>query len=555
MREFLNNPRLLFLVFGLTAITLFVLNEGALWDEDEAAYAGFAQTMLRTGDWTVPDFPWSEIHRKTPGHFWAVAVSFKLFGTNEFALRLPSVLSVLLTIGGLFFFGKKIWGKEVALAASLVLSTTLLLPQLGKIAFTDAGLLLFETHAALALLLFLQKPSWKWNLLLWASVAGGLLVKGPPIAVLVGGMWLLLAVFHPERKRLIGTHPWLFGPLAALPLVWWAWACTQQDGGQLIGFLWDWYVARRVSGSVLGQTGWPGYHLLILLGSFLPWMTYLPGALARLATGVRRRDNFDLELFAWLAFGWLFYECMSSKLPTYSLAAQPALAVLVARQLLTADRPDYRWAIWDRGAAVFFLLLSLALAMAIQVFAYQKLGMMAGMTRTIPTTMLLWISAFIAVVGVYMNTPLRFQLAHGSMLAFGAGTSFLLWLSVMPLVEKSPLKGTKSVVRSAVRAVGDPKQTTGMVYLSDNRWRQPSLVFYLRQRFPENHLFEPGQEDSLRARFLSPEPAVLITDSLMAGDLRIRLEAMGKTLQVADTVSWWDSDHELAPHRFFVLKN
>jgi 4-amino-4-deoxy-L-arabinose transferase-like glycosyltransferase len=509
--------------------------------------------MLQSGNWSVPDFPWSEIHRKTPGHFWAIALSFRLFGTHEFALRIPSVLSVLLTIGGLFFLGKKIWGKETALAAALVLATSFLLPQLGKIAFTDAGLLMFETYALLALLLYLRQPSWKWNLLLWLSVAGGLLVKGPPIAILIGGTWLLLALFHPERKRLIGTHPWFWGPLAALPLAAWGWATYQKDGGLLLQFLWDWYVAKRVAGSVLGQTGWPGYHLLILLVSFIPWMTYLPGALARLVSGIGQKAREDLELGAWLVFGWLFYEAMASKLPTYSLAAQPALAVLLARQLLTVDRPGYRWAVWDRATAVLFLFVSLALSMALLVFAYQKLGMMEGMARTIPTAMLLWITSFMAVVGVYMNTPIRFQLAHGAMAIGGVGTSFLLWLSVMPLVEKSPLKGTKAVVLAA-RAATSP-QTAGLVYLSDQRWKQPSLVFYLRQRFPNNEVFAPGQEDSLRAKFLGPDPAVLITDSLMADDLQQRLASEGRSLFRADTVVWWDSDHELKANRFFILKN
>lgn len=36
----------------------------ALWEQDEAAYAGFAQTMNRTGDYLIPNFIWSDQHRK-----------------------------------------------------------------------------------------------------------------------------------------------------------------------------------------------------------------------------------------------------------------------------------------------------------------------------------------------------------------------------------------------------------------------------------------------------------------------------------------------------------
>ncbi len=49
------------------------LDTTPLWDQDEAAYAGFAHQMLATGDWRLPGFAWSEVHRKPPLHFWLIA--------------------------------------------------------------------------------------------------------------------------------------------------------------------------------------------------------------------------------------------------------------------------------------------------------------------------------------------------------------------------------------------------------------------------------------------------------------------------------------------------
>src|SRR5579864_6702765 len=74
----------------LVALVLLVGNaRTSLWDQDEAAYAGFARTMLKDGDWVVPRFLWSEPHRKPPLLFWCIATSFRLLGESEFALRLP----------------------------------------------------------------------------------------------------------------------------------------------------------------------------------------------------------------------------------------------------------------------------------------------------------------------------------------------------------------------------------------------------------------------------------------------------------------------------------
>jgi 4-amino-4-deoxy-L-arabinose transferase-like glycosyltransferase len=69
------------LITALVIVNAFVRNASTpLWDQDEAAYAGFARRMIETGNWVVPEFMWSEPHRKPPFLFWSIAVSFKLFG-------------------------------------------------------------------------------------------------------------------------------------------------------------------------------------------------------------------------------------------------------------------------------------------------------------------------------------------------------------------------------------------------------------------------------------------------------------------------------------------
>jgi 4-amino-4-deoxy-L-arabinose transferase-like glycosyltransferase len=284
---------LLFVALFLTINLLLRNHQVSLWEEDEAAYMGFALQMLETGDWVEPGYQWSTIHRKTPLHIWTIALSFSCFGYNEFALRLPAVLAVLCCIFVLYRFSIPIWGSNVAKTAAIILACSIQLPLMGKIAFTDATLLLFETIALLALVNYLHRPHWKWNLALWLAMAAGILTKGPPIVLIVGGLWVLLAIFHPLRKNLIGTHPWIWAWLAVAPFGFWCYLSYQQDytswqqSGRiepfeiwwnttlygkkihLLPFLWDWYVIQRINGHVLGQSGFIGYHLLVLTVAFL----------------------------------------------------------------------------------------------------------------------------------------------------------------------------------------------------------------------------------------------------------------------------------------------
>lgn len=187
--------------FGLFfLVNLFLVgNNISLWDDDEAAYAGFALNMYERGDWVNPDFYWSDVHRKTPFHFWSITVSYYIFGVNEFAVRFPSSLAVLLTALSLLKLLVPVFGKANAQWSFIVFSSSFLCISMAKMSLTDAWLMFFETLAVLSLLRYLHKPAVIWNLLLWFSVSMGILVKGPPIIILVGGVWLGMAI-RPQQE-------------------------------------------------------------------------------------------------------------------------------------------------------------------------------------------------------------------------------------------------------------------------------------------------------------------------------------------------------------------
>lgn len=557
MTSLLQNKRFLFIVFAVFLFNCFMLSDGALWDEDEAAYGGFAYTMAESGNWAIPEFPWSSIHRKTPLHFWEIALSFKIFGPTEFALRLPGILAIIGTVLAVFGLGRRIFGQQTALAAAIILGSTLFIPVLTKNALTDSSLLLWETVALLSLLNFLKTPHWLWNSLFWFSVSMGLLVKGPPILILVGGLWVFLFIFLPAKRAiLIKTHPWLYGLIALLPLAAWLGICWQKDGGIFVTFLWDWYVVKRVGGSVLGQTGFPGYHLLVLVLSFLPWLTFFPSSLAALWRLVKQRDEVAIFLAGWLVFGWFFYEAMSSKLPTYSIAAQPAIAILIARQILATERNDYAFKSWDRGMAILYLFISLILTLTIIMGAYWLKSQLPTVgdiiLKAIPVASLLWITAFIAVVGVYMDTEVRHSIYTIAMVSCGLGFTFLACLSVLPLIEKTPIKATRNVVWEARKMAGD--NDTCVVFLPNVGMRQPSVAFYVYQLFGKKRAFYSAPEPAFNS-FLSQVPKVLITDETNRNLLEARFKEQGRQFTLEQRVEWWDTDGNLAKVNFYIIRN
>lgn len=335
MQKLIEHRRFPQIFFLIILLVLLIHNDHiSLWEQDEAAYAGFARKMLSSGDWLIPDYTWSSIHRKTPLHFWNITISFLFFGESNFALRLSSAFSIWLIYFALYRLGRSVFGELEIRIALLVLATSLLVNILGKIAVTDGTLLLFNTLAALTLVRHMhQGANWKNTVLFWFSIAMALLVKGPLVVLFIGFFAFLLLIFHPQRFRLISLHPWFFIPLALLPLLLWGRLAWLRDGGVFISWLLDWYVLKRINGSVFGQTAPPGAYFLLISVAFLPYLFLQPTMWRTVIRESFRKNEQYLLLLLWFAGAWFPFEISPSKLPAYTAAAHIPFALMLARTI------------------------------------------------------------------------------------------------------------------------------------------------------------------------------------------------------------------------------
>ncbi|MDB4105055.1 glycosyltransferase family 39 protein [Salibacteraceae bacterium] len=88
--------------------------------------------MMQNNNWIVPYQYGYPYYNKPPFYNWVIGSSFILFGTiNEFALRFPGVLSLLLTAFLIYSIGKNYLNNHVAL-----LGTEILFPARGHLRYT-----------------------------------------------------------------------------------------------------------------------------------------------------------------------------------------------------------------------------------------------------------------------------------------------------------------------------------------------------------------------------------------------------------------------------------
>jgi 4-amino-4-deoxy-L-arabinose transferase-like glycosyltransferase len=481
--------------FLITGILVFIHNGNiSLWDQDEAAYAGFAKGMLSSGNWLIPDFMWSEIHRKTPLHFWNIALSYVVFGINEFSVRFPSALFLLLTYIFIYKAGTPLLGKRAAFIGTVVLSTSLFIPSLAKVSVTDATLLFFSTVCAFAMINIVQQKSIKWTLAFWAAFAMALLTKGPPIILFTGVFAIILFCLHPNRKNLFSMHPWFFLPIACLPLFIWGYLVNQKDGGAFITWLIDWYILKRVNSSVLGQTGPPGTHLISMFVFFIPYFMFLPKAFWKALSSTFMKDkNLNFLLSAWFISGWFIYEWSPSKLPSYVIVAHVPLAIFIAKELLnyTASRT-----LPAKGLIIahftLILLIYLAFIVAPQLLHFT-------MTMKISFALAAGVLITLTIITIKKLRSGNFR----PLLVANFVFQLLVWGFLLPIADGLK-NGSKRIAEFVIENAAD----NSIVLIANTQGHPPSLPFYLGLNF--RHVREEGDYEKLSASLQSTYPHVLI---------------------------------------------
>src|SRR3989337_2128571 len=89
---------IIFLAIIFNFIFFYRLDYNTLESWDEAWYASIAREMVKTGNFIQMVWNGKPYYDHPPLGFWLMAISYKLFGVNEFATRFPSAILGLFSI-------------------------------------------------------------------------------------------------------------------------------------------------------------------------------------------------------------------------------------------------------------------------------------------------------------------------------------------------------------------------------------------------------------------------------------------------------------------------
>lgn len=355
MNKLMKRPILPVIIFLALSWYLFFFRIDAigLTDPDETFYAQTAREMIRQNDWLTPHIFGKPQFEKPPLFYWLVKISFKIFGVNEAAARLPSAVFGAIGIAAVYFLGGLLFNKRTGLLAAAMLATCVEYVILARACVTDMTLSSLMLLGALFFFYGHLKGKRYAYYLSAVFFALAVLTKGPIAVMLPALVFILYFVFTKDWKS-FARIPFL-GMAAAFIAVAAPWYILmyRAHGGAFIDAFFGFQNVTRFLQAEHKIGSQIYYNIPIMLGGFFPWSVFLPFGLwyafKRATNGQRKGFIFAL---VWFFSIFLFFTASSTKLPTYIFPCFMAAALISAAAWddFLKDRPSELTAKWVGGS-------------------------------------------------------------------------------------------------------------------------------------------------------------------------------------------------------------
>lgn len=311
----------------------FGLGSYGLLDNNEGLYAEAAREMLSLHDYIIPHVDFVPYIEKPPLLYWLVALSFEIFGRNEFAARLVPSAAAAMSCVVAFWLAHREKKSTRGYIALVIMASSIVFIAIGRTVFFES-LLTLTTSAGLACLYFYltrHEPFYLRVGYVWLAL--GVLTKGLVALALPA---LVIVAFLAVTRAPLRRYAGFFSDLPALAAfaavaVPWHIAASLRDPH----FAWFYFINEHVN-RFLGERephdyyGGPvWYYVPRLFAYFAPWSVLLPPSLL---AAWRNHTDFDRFLVVWLSVVFLFFSLSSDKANYYvAIAAVPASLIIGRR--------------------------------------------------------------------------------------------------------------------------------------------------------------------------------------------------------------------------------
>jgi 4-amino-4-deoxy-L-arabinose transferase-like glycosyltransferase len=378
-------------LIGLSILTFISYIAGffiTLIDIDATQYAAISKEMVLNGSLLEIFYRGNDYLDKPPMLFWTSAISFKIFGINHFAYRLPSFLISLLGIYSVYRFCIIFYNKQIAMSAILITANCQAFYLMHHDVRTDCMLTGFVMFSFWQMAAYMSTKKWKHLVFFSFAVAFAMMTKGPIglmiIIIAFGSQFIITRSWH----YIFNWHYLIAIGIIALLLFPMSWGLYHQFDLHPEKFVYGlqgpsglrFFYWTQSFGRITGESNWsnnPDTFFLVhsFLWSFLPWsLLFVPAlvwALKIAFQNIRERiyTNEHISLCGFV-FVFVFMSLSSYQLPHYTFVIHPLAAIILARYMFHLR--DAKQNKMFLGIIIFTLLLLIAVAVYLSCYAFKQ---------------------------------------------------------------------------------------------------------------------------------------------------------------------------------------
>jgi 4-amino-4-deoxy-L-arabinose transferase-like glycosyltransferase len=409
----------------------------SLADDIDASHAIAAREILQRHDWITLHVNGVRYLEKAPLLYWLVAIADQIFGINEFAVRLPTIVAVIVLAGIAYLFGRWAYSPKAGLYTAVMLLSCVGMFLFTRMMIPEALLTVWFTLGHFCFLRAFWGKAHEKNYYFgfYAAMALAVLTKG-----LIGIIFMVAPVFlfllstqqlsaWRELRLLPGTALFL-----AIAAPWHILAGLRNEN-----FFWFYFVNEHILRflNVREQRDYNRlpmlqYWLLQLIWLF-PWSIGLP-LLSKQRFSSRptaeRSSQINLYLALWAGFILIFFG-LSSNQEYYTFPAYPAVALLLGNAFAIAETQHSKILVrLHTGLAVFALVVAACLGELLwQTRTFQPTGDLSAVLNLISADSVHYTRS---MARVFDLTPQAFaelrEPVLRTVLALGIGFPVVAWL-------------------------------------------------------------------------------------------------------------------------------
>lgn len=334
-------------------LSLFSWKAQACFAPDELFYYKGSQTISEFKNIFGPEYYGVHRFQKPPLFYLTVFLSFKLFGVNWFAARLPAIISGVLLILVIYLLALKMFDdKNKAFFAAALPATSIIFFRFGRIAIPEMTFVLFMTAAVYFAYRALTEKAKGFFYISFVLMGIGSLIKGPVAFIIPCLTIAAFSIIYPKNISFFKV-PWLEGLIiiAVFSLSWLIPSSliygkafsTHIIKGELVnrvvGNRSDTSLRAYLSGHIKRSV----FYLGAIFSQYLPWSALAPLSLLVMRGKFEKRRLRAQRIFLsiWLLAGFLLFISITERRFHYVLTLLPAASLLFV-SFFDFDRKDIK---------------------------------------------------------------------------------------------------------------------------------------------------------------------------------------------------------------------